>query len=72
MPIAATREPQLFRIVQLRRLALFCQITFHLGAQAPLEVKNIWLRDRQDGDISPLPAGRGLPLGEITAPPLFL
>ncbi|OKO85424.1 hypothetical protein BRO54_3895 [Geobacillus proteiniphilus] len=34
-------------------------------------MKNIWLRDRQDGDISPLPAGRGLPLGEITALPLF-
>ncbi|WP_206741746.1 hypothetical protein, partial [Geobacillus sp. CAMR5420] len=24
-------------------------------------------RDRHDGDISPLPAGRGLPLGEITS-----
>lgn len=34
-------------------------------------MKNISLRESQDGDISPLPAGCGPLLGEIGAPRLF-
>jgi hypothetical protein len=39
--------------------------------QALPRAKNISLRGSQDGDISPLPAGRGPLLGEIGAPRLF-
>ncbi|WP_204378352.1 hypothetical protein, partial [Geobacillus proteiniphilus] len=42
------------------------------GCEHPSRRRTFALRDRQDGDISPSPAGRGLPLGEITAPPLFV
>jgi hypothetical protein len=54
-----------------RRLALLCEITFSLEVQALQRSKNISLRGSQDGDISPLPTGRGRPLGEIGPPPLF-
>jgi hypothetical protein len=47
-----------------------------LKADSIVIIESAFLMQRvsrsQDGDISPLPAGRGPLLGEIGAPPLFL